>query len=435
MIFGIIKFVRFLYSLQRVFNKKTTQNTNYLIKNTKMCGPLAIKLLQYILMNHNFKDPSLDFVFEENNVHSLNETMKMYRDEFGVSLSDDMANIQIIASGSIGQVYRAYCRKRRHYVAIKVKHPDANREIYRFTKIVKFVCWITRPFNRFCILILEYINTLESQLDYILEAANTTQLHLNWRDNDLIIIPEVFSSSNNFITTSYHEGINYNKLTVEHQQLSGLYMNLFVLQCLLIDDFLHSDLHTGNWKVKIDNGKLKIIIYDCGLICKTGSTNYNKEIVEHLLSGNYRDLVYTVAGKSKKSILCSNFIKDNLPDTAAERTRFFINTVLQWGIITDTRFISVLTAFGIIGEICGIATNVFTNYVSDNNLYQVMIYIYIHLLKKSDSFVKLRIFFEEWMDSSPENIQNYNKLLFERFGHTKGYILHDIIFSKFKIAS
>jgi predicted Ser/Thr protein kinase len=434
MIFGIIKFTRFLYSLQRAFKKKSTQNINYLVENTKRCGPLAIKLLQYILMNHDFGDASLDFVFEENKVHSLPQTLKMYRDEFGVSLSDHMTNIQIIASGSIGQVYSAYCRKRKCYVAIKVKHPDAGREIYRFTKIVKFVCWVTRTFNKFSILILEYINTLESQLDYIKEAANTTQLHNNWRDNDLIIIPEVFSASNNFIITSYHEGLNYNKLTVEQQQLSGLYMNLFVLQCLLIDDFLHSDLHTGNWKVKIDNGKLKIIIYDCGLICKSGSTSYNKEIISNLLSGNFHDLVYTVAGKSKKSILCSNFIKANLPDTTVKRTRFFINTILSWGIVSDTRFISVLTAFGIIGEICGTGTNVFTSYISDINLYQNMIYIYIHLLKKSNSFVKLRIFFEEWMDSNPENLLNYNKWLFERFGHTKGYILHDIIYSKFKIA-
>jgi hypothetical protein len=385
-------------------------------------------------MNYDFGHASLDFVFEENGVHSLTETMKMYRDEFGVSLSDHMTNIQIVASGSIGQVYRAYCSHRKCYVAIKVKHPGVDQEIYKFTKVVKFVCWITRPFNRFGVVILEYIGTLETQLDYVLEAANTKRLNLNWRENELIIIPEVFSASNNFIITSYHEGQNYNKLTVEQQQISGLYMNFFVLQCLLIDDFLHSDLHTGNWKVKIDNGVVKIVIYDCGLICRTGSTLFNKEIIKHLLSGNYHDLVYTVCAKSKKGILCSNFIRDNLPNTAVQKTRFFIDTVLRWGIIDDTRFISILTAFGIIGEICGTGTNVFTNYINDNNLYQIIIYIYIYLLKKSNSFVKLRTFFEEWMDSNPKNIQNYNKWLFERFGHTKGYILHDIIYSKFKIA-
>ena len=60
--FFLINHIRFVFYLYRVSqNKKYVKN---LIDITKKCGPLAIKLLQYILMRNNIINvEKLHFVF------------------------------------------------------------------------------------------------------------------------------------------------------------------------------------------------------------------------------------------------------------------------------------------------------------------------------------------------------------------------------------
>jgi hypothetical protein len=66
-------------------------------------------------------------------------------------------------------------------------------------------------------------------------------------------------------------------------------MNYIFLTSMLVHDFIHADLHTGNWKITFN--PMRIILYDCGIICKTGDLEFNKQFMRVLFSGNYLDLL------------------------------------------------------------------------------------------------------------------------------------------------
>ncbi len=424
----------FLYLILRVFKNKEKNCIDRLSKLTNTCGPLAIKLLQFILMNNETIN-SLNFVFENCESHSLKATEEFYVNDFGKNLSHEYSDIEFIASGSIGQVYRAYSLEHNCFVAIKVKHPGIEKSISRFTHLVKIICFIVKPFNIFHDLIMQYLTTLTVQLDYITEALNTIILRDNWADEPLIIVPKIYQTSNNFIIMSYHEGLNFNEIKPQEQQLVGLYMNFIVLKSILVDDFLHADLHTGNWKVLNDNGTIKIVIYDCGLISKTGNLEYNKRVVRGLISGSFQELLYTVADPNinvKKLKYCQEIIKKDLPRDSVNRTQFFVKLILSKKITSDFKSIGALNAFGIISRIIAVGSSVFMKYMCQDPDLETSIYTYIGLLRNMQCFNSLRIFFEDWMDSDPNHKLNYNRWLFNEFGHTKGYILDDIIFKKLK---
>ncbi len=67
---------------------------------------------------------------------------------------------------------------------------------------------------------------------------------------------------------SYEEGISFDTITVSDFEKYKIILTfvLIIRQMCLIDNFIHADLHIGNWKIKQTDDKYnKIVIYDCGL--------------------------------------------------------------------------------------------------------------------------------------------------------------------------
>jgi len=124
----IINHLRYLYLIFSVLKDDNEKTVDKLIKITKKCGPLAIKLLQFILMRENKINKRLHFVFEDCETHTFEYTKKVYLKHFGKDISQDyiIDSTQPIASGSIGQVYRFYSISLNQYIAMKVKHPLVN---------------------------------------------------------------------------------------------------------------------------------------------------------------------------------------------------------------------------------------------------------------------------------------------------------------------
>jgi ubiquinone biosynthesis protein len=165
----------------------------------------------------------LNYVFEDCNTHSLKETEDMYLKDFGNSIYDDYdfdENSMVIGSGSIGQVYKCYCKSKKKYIAIKVKHPDINKNVNKTVFALRIVCFILKPINIIHNICMEYINNIYLQIDYIQEAKNTIKLKENFKNEDRIIIPEVYEYSKNFIFMSYHEGKKYSEVSTKSQLIS-----------------------------------------------------------------------------------------------------------------------------------------------------------------------------------------------------------------------
>ena len=285
----------FLFYVYKTIKNESEENIKNLVNKTNKCGPLAIKLLQFICMNYNFKTDKLKYVLENCNIHSFVETKKLYFLDFNKEIEDDyiIDSEDPIGSGSIGQVYCLYSKELNKKVAIKVKHPDIDKSIKKFVKVIKILLFFVNSFTSFGTIVLQFINNIESQLDYSTEASNTDLLRSSFKNEKSIIIPEIYNHSFNFIIMSYHDGISFNEITDPKLKMKiSLYLNFIAMSFLLLYDLFHGDLHYGNWKINTDNG-LQIIIYDCGIVYSSKDLDLNKEIIKHLVSNNYNELLYT----------------------------------------------------------------------------------------------------------------------------------------------
>lgn len=449
----IIRYFFFVYSLYRLIKNNTDENVNYVKQRADICGPLAIKLLQFIIMGRNdlLNTDKLNYVFEECNTHSLKETEDMYLKDFGNSIYDDYdfdENSMVIGSGSIGQVYKCYCKSKKKYIAIKVKHPDINKNVNKTVFALRIVCFILKPINIIHNICMEYINNIYLQIDYIQEVKNTEILKYKFRNENIVIIPEIYNYTNNFIIMSYHESKNYNQVSDHSQLLASMYINFIYLTGILVHDFLHADLHYGNWKIIEESGDknlIKILIYDCGITCSTGDLDLNNYIMENISSGktnfmNLLDIFKIVDPKLSKRIDSYrsdiyNFIESDINNdkvSSSDCFRKFLRRVLELRLLQNKNLINLLTSIAIIGETPKKSISVFVKYILyPTGTNSLLYHIYVDILSKMDHFTELKNFFIDYLKNNPINKKIYEDWLYQEFGHRKGYILSDIIYDLF----
>ena len=445
----ISRYIFFVYSLYRLNLQQTDSNINYVKETANRCGPIAIKLLQFIIMSAPdlIKTTKLNFVFEENFVHKIECTEKMYLKDFKRDINQYYTNLEVVGSGSLGQVYRAFCKTTNQLVAIKVKHPGINENVNKSVLAIKIVCFILRPINRFHSIFMEYINNIYLQIDYIQEAKNTTQLKYNFKNESVVVIPEIYYYSSNFIIMSYHEAKNFNQVDENTQNIASMYLNFIYLTSLIVHDFLHADLHYGNWKVieGRDPYDIKILIYDCGIMCTTGNKSLNIQIIDNITKGkpniiNLLDVFKTVDPVLQKKVdkyrpEIEKYMKPIFYDDSihgSECINIFLRKLVDLRLITNKNLINILTSVSIIGEAPTRSIHIFIKYIINPiGTNSLLYHVYIDILAKMNKFNELRLFYIEHLKRDPENKRIYDNWLYEEFGHKKGYILTDIIYHLF----
>jgi len=449
MIYSLYKYSLFIYSVYQLINEQNESKIEKLAENVKknaiMCGPLAVKLIQFMIMrNYLSKTTTLDFVLENCMEHSFEETKKMYLEDYGRSINYDyiIDSTKPIGSGSIGQVYKVFSIKEDDYIALKVKHPGIDIQVTEFIQVIKLILRMLSVINSVSLLqhiIVQYIDNIYTQIDYTEEAKNTMKLKRCFKNEKRIIIPEVYNFTSNFIAMSYHEGQSYSSITDKRiKTLSSFYINVFGMASVLVHDMLHGDLHHGNWKVQVHNdNEIKIVIYDCGLVYSSGDLEYNKKLMEYIFMANYEELLYVVNDKKDHHLIkeCMKSINSKNPKNAYERLNIFLNEAIKYKLMKDRRCINVLNAYAIIGSTMSVSVNTLTKYIYQhpNNKNSVMLFTYLGILEKMEIFTDLQTFIANWLDEDSFNIEIYNKWLMKTFGHTKGHVINDILYNKINL--
>ena len=270
-------------------------------------SPESIKLSKFI---HYFED-----IFEQCPYHSLEHTKQIFHDSMGIELEDyvDINTLKPIASGSIGQVYYAKLKtknynyddfedlenldegnefeEREREIAIKIKHPDIERdledqyELIHLVKMIQSVKFLRNKFNLFFNLD-DFLNDVNLQCDFNNEANNCNKFRENFRDSsDYIVFPEVLYQSKDLLISEYIEGSEFKDLTDTQKRQTTLNFVSFMYQMLLVDNFIHGDLHCKNWKVRMnpnkkennENSNVQMIVYDCGICFENTSTALTSE--------------------------------------------------------------------------------------------------------------------------------------------------------------
>jgi len=162
------------------------------------------------------------------------------------------------AAASIAQVHAAQLHNGRS-VIVKVLRPGIQTRIHRDIELLYLFAdlatryWTEGHRLRPREVVAEFEKNLQDELDLIREAANAAQLRRNFKNSDLLYVPEVewdYTLSNvmvmerisgipvSEIATLKKQGVNF-------KHLAEIGVEIFFTQ-VFRDNFFHADMHPGN---------------------------------------------------------------------------------------------------------------------------------------------------------------------------------------------
>ncbi|MBK0415990.1 ubiquinone biosynthesis regulatory protein kinase UbiB [Chromobacterium haemolyticum] len=200
-----------------------------------------------------------------------------------------------VASASVAQVHKAWLRQpdggRGREVAVKVLRPGIQPVIEQDLALMATLAgWVEKLFTDGKRLkprevVAEFDKYLHDELDMMHEAANASQLRRNFKNSDMLIVPEVFYdyTSRDVLTLEWMYGIPVGQVDrlreagVDLSKLSRFGVEIFFTQ-VFRHGFFHADMHPGNIFVAADG---RYIALDFGIVGTLTDTD------KHYLAVNF----------------------------------------------------------------------------------------------------------------------------------------------------
>lgn len=438
-----INCVRYVYALVRLNRHDSDANIERTKRAAARCGAIGQKLLQFLLSNDGVLPvgckKKLSYVFEDNDVHDMRDTIAMYREDFGRSLYEDFVVTEEaevpVGSGTIGQVYKFFHKKLNTTVAVKVKHPGVDKQAQSFSESIHRILWTiekvyTLPFG--C-LIKEYISNIGLQLNYAREAESTMQMYANFATEPHIVIPQIHEHSARFIVMSYHTGTPFDELSdSKMKKMVSIDIYLFMMACTMQCDLIHCDLHAGNWKVAVQSdGTYKLVIYDFGLTGSLGSMMKQTSLA--MLGNSFIDMAKVIVvdwEHQPKWSQLANFVRDLESQTAKVYSDNYVAVMrkcMQIGIPVNLNVLRIMQG----AHMCMAVVNVTRDGLNKmigraGDCTSVMLCYNIGLMEKFNKYKKLHQVMLQWIEEDPSIRETYENWLEETYGHKDGSIFVDI---------
>ncbi|KAF7803569.1 putative serine/threonine-protein kinase abkC isoform X1 [Senna tora] len=239
--------------------------------------------------------------------HSFSYTKKTIEKSFGRKISEIFENFEEVpvASGSIAQVHRASLKYRYPgqqgkplVVAVKVRHPGVGESIRRDFVIINTVAKISNliPTLRWLRLdesVQQFAVFMMSQVDLAREAAHLSRFIYNFRQWRNVSFPKpVYPLVHPAVLVeTYEQGecvSHYVDDLQGHERIKSALAHIgthALLKMLLVDNFIHADMHPGNILVRVAESsprkrlfksKPHVIFLDVGMTAElSGSDRIN----------------------------------------------------------------------------------------------------------------------------------------------------------------
>jgi len=195
------------------------------------------------------------------------EAMKaLIEEELGQSVDDVFAEFEWepIAAASIGQVYRATLRT-GELVIVKAQRPRVADLVERDSKVLLRLAQTAEnntPLGseyRVYELAAEFARSLREELDFRIEARNTTTIGENMSDQALIRVPAIYDdySTARLMVQERFDGVGIDQAEaidaagIDRTALADALLRAVLTQ-MMTDGFFHADLHPGNLMVLRD---------------------------------------------------------------------------------------------------------------------------------------------------------------------------------------
>ncbi len=188
-----------------------------------------------------------------------------------------------INSGTISLIFKGLLNDKpivikllRNNIDIKIK--EAIELFIYIGKITDFLYKIKIISNNFNLhkIILQNIEPLQNQLNFIKEIDNLNLFYNPYKQNKKIIIPQAYKyfteNNNKLIVMDYIEGRHINDLNIdEREEYCNLYLKAYILNNFKYG-IVHGDLHPGNI-LFLDNNRISYI--DFGIVHKINIDQQN----------------------------------------------------------------------------------------------------------------------------------------------------------------
>lgn len=421
-----------MYSLYKVFRDESLANINAVKTHAKQCGAVGVKFLQFLMMNEGFISGSnkkhFDDIFDQCEAHPWSHTVEVYERDIGRSIYDDFTidgSPLPIGSGSIGQVYRLSRRCDAADIALKVRHPNVEREVERFVRNLRLALKIAERITTlpFAVLIKEFLSNINSQTDFIIEAANTRMMRSKFQNEPSVIVPYVYKATHNLIIMSYHQRQSYISIKCPFiRRKVSFHVYLLMISSFVIHDFMHCDMHFGNFSyIHNDDGTCQVVVYDCGVIGSTGNKEINKKLVKAAFDGNFLDMIRCIShpplevqkrGRELEQYFYDVSLKLDLVDS--EVLGDFIKRALTFGIKVDPTLLRLVQGLMSCSHIVGASVNHYSRVMGSSTI----IPMYIHgVAKELGIHAELVKEMETWFLDDPNMMESFLQWLDEAHGH------------------
>lgn len=273
-------------------------------------GPAFVKAGQQIAIRPDLIPPSMLKELQKlcDSVRPIPDevAMEVLRNELRMKnqqqIDDIFEDLHLVASASLGQVYKARIRKTNELVAIKVQRPGMEKAFSLdlfllqmwgdfmdaftsvFTKQVPFHSKFFDAFSQGSYFELDYENEAQNQIYFQRELANR---------HSKVKVPDVYEeySTRRVLTSEWIEGVKLADSSNETiRELIPIGVELFLTQLLDMGRF-HCDPHPGNLLVT-DDGVLCLIDYGLCAEVEVSEREALTKAIVHLLYRDFDSLIH-----------------------------------------------------------------------------------------------------------------------------------------------
>lgn len=263
-------------------------------------GPIFIKFGQILSTRRDLlpDDIALELAKLQDQVapFSGEEARKILERAYARPLDEVFADFDStpLAAASIAQVHTARLHNGRS-VVVKVLRPGIKVRIHRDVELLYLFAdlanryWTEGRRLRPREVVAEFEKNLHDELDLMREAANATQLRRNFKDSDLLYVPEIewdYTLSNVMVMEQI-SGISVSDIatlksqSVNFKHLAEAGVEIFFTQ-VFRDNFFHADMHPGNIFVDTSNPQRpSYIAVDFGIMGTLSTED------QHYLAANF----------------------------------------------------------------------------------------------------------------------------------------------------
>jgi predicted unusual protein kinase regulating ubiquinone biosynthesis (AarF/ABC1/UbiB family) len=182
-----------------------------------------------------------------------------------------------LASGSLGQVYRA--RYQGRDVVVKVLRPGVEQLVASDIRAVRRILdaimrrWSNSHLRGFRVVVDEFSLRIGEEMDFRLEAANAIAIARRFATNPRVLIPDIETglTRQRVMVMEYMEGARVDSLApliadgkVDGPRVAESVVEAYI-QMMLVDGLFHADPHPGNLLVT-DDGRL--VLLDFGMVVR-----------------------------------------------------------------------------------------------------------------------------------------------------------------------